>query len=464
MRPRISSFQSARAGQETSDFQPSISTTYREPADPLKKPSTYNSSPSILIHFLPARIGVKYAAILKEESLTQIFTVSELNERIKERLETDIRLHDLWARGELSNVVNHRSGHRYFTLKDKDSQLSCALFRNYGARLGFELKDGQNVQVFGDVEIYRPRGQVQLVVRGIRLDSGLGLLHQELERLKQRLSKEGLFDPERKKDLPKYPSRIGIVTSPDGAALRDVLSIIGHYPARIILSPAQVQGDGAHESISLAVRSLQGKADVVIVCRGGGSTEDLWAFNNEMVARAIFECDSPVISAIGHETDITIADFVADVRAPTPTAAAKMAVPDPAELVSHLGLVESRIVRSLWSSLERRQEQLEYLRRGLSARRMYAVLAEHRQHLDDLVDHLESAQRAKLESQRNRLAIAQGRLDSVSPLATLSRGYAIARSSEGRMIVKSTDARPGDVIELIMAHGRLKCRVMERSN
>ena len=164
-----------------------------------------------------------------------------------------------------------------------------------------------------------------------------------------------------------------------------MLSIIGHYPARIILSPAQVQGDGAHESISLAVRSLQGKADVVIVCRGGGSTEDLWAFNNEMVARAIFECDSPVISAIGHETDITIADFVADVRAPTPTAAAKMAVPDPAELVSHLGLVESRIVRSLWSSLERRQEQLEYLRRGLSARRMYAVLAEHRQHLDDLV-------------------------------------------------------------------------------
>ena len=419
-------------------------------------------SPTIRIHFLPALRGVKYATRLKRNTLTQIFTVSELTERIKERLDSDLRLHDLWARGELSNVVNHRSGHRYFTLKDKDSQLSCALFRNYGARLGFELKDGQNVQVFGDVEVYRPRGQVQLVVRGIRLDSGLGLRHQELERLKQKLAAEGLFDAERKRSLPKYPSRIGIVTSPDGAALRDVLSIIGSYPARIILSPAQVQGDGAPESISLAVKSLQGMADVVIVCRGGGSAEDLWGFNHEIVARAIFECDSPVISAIGHETDITIADFVADVRAPTPTAAAEMAVPDVAELKSHLGLVESRMVRSLWSSLERKQERLEYLQRSLSARRMYALLAEHRQRLDDLAEHLESAQRTRLDILKNRLALAESSLDSVSPLATLSRGYSIARSPDGRLILSAEDAAPGDVIELILADGKLKCKVLEK--
>lgn len=394
--------------------------------------------------------------------MTQIFTVTELTGRIKERLDSDLRLHDLWARGELSNVVNHRSGHRYFTIKDKDSQLSCALFRNYGARLGFELKDGQNVQVFGDVEVYRPRGQVQLVVRGIRLDSGLGFRHLELERLKQKLAAEGLFDEQRKRALPKYPSRIGIVTSPDGAALRDVLSIIGSYPARIILSPAQVQGDGAPESISLAVRSLQGMTDIVIVCRGGGSAEDLWGFNHEIVARAIFECDSPVISAIGHETDITIADFVADVRAPTPTAAAELAVPDVAELKSHLGLVESRIVRSLWSSLERKQESLEYLQRSLSARRMYALLAEHRQRLDDLADCLESTQRARLDALKNRLALAQSSLDSVSPLATLSRGYSIARSSDGRLIPSAEDAAPGDVIELILADGKLMCRVLEK--
>jgi len=229
-------------------------------------------------------------------------------------------LHDLWARGELSNYVYHRSGHRYFTLKDRDSQISCVLFRNNGVRLGFELKDGQNVIVYGDVGVYRPQGRVQLMAKGIRLDEGIGYRHLQLEALKKKLADEGLFSLEHKRSLPKYPERIGIVTSPQGAALRDVLRIIGPYPARIILSPAQVQGEGAAESIALAVRALQGRADVVIVCRGGGSTEDLWCFNSELVARAIFECDSPVISAVGHETDFTVADFVADVRAPTPTA------------------------------------------------------------------------------------------------------------------------------------------------
>lgn len=394
--------------------------------------------------------------------MSQIFTVSELNERIKERLETDLRLRDLWAKGELSNVVNHRSGHRYFTIKDKDSQLSCALFRNHGTRLNFELKDGQNVQVFGDVQVYRPRGQVQFIVRGIRLDSGLGTLHQELERLKQKLSAEGLFDADRKRDLPKYPSRIGIVTSLDGAALRDVLSIIGSYPARIVLSPAQVQGDGAPESIAFAVRCLQGKADVVIVCRGGGSAEDLWAFNHELVARAIFECDSPVISAIGHETDITIADFVADVRAPTPTAAAEMAVPDPVELIEYLSLIETRMTRALSSSLERKKERLEYLKHSLSARRMYAMLAEQRQRLDDLAEHMVSAQKTKLEALKNRFALGQSRLDSVSPLATLSRGYSIARSSEGRLITKAAETSPDDILDLIFVDGRIKCRVIDK--
>jgi exodeoxyribonuclease VII large subunit len=212
----------------------------------------------------------------------------------------------------------------------------------------------------------------------------------------------------------------------------------------------------------LAVKSLQGKADVVIVCRGGGSAEDLWGFNHEIVARAIFECDSPVISAIGHETDITIADFVADVRAPTPTAAAEMAVPDVAELKSHLDLVESRMVRSLWSSLERKQERLEYLQRSLSARRMYAQLAEHRQRLDDLAEHLESAQRTRLDILKNRLALAESGLDSVSPLATLSRGYSIARSPDGRLILSAEDVAPGNVVELILADGKLKCKVLEK--
>jgi exodeoxyribonuclease VII large subunit len=392
--------------------------------------------------------------------LTQIFTVTDLNERIKDRLENDARLHDLWARGEISNYVNHRSGHRYFTLKDRDSQISCVLFKNSGVRLGFDLLDGQNVLVYGDVSVYRPQGRVQLMARGIRLDEGLGFRHLQLEAIKKKLAGEGLFGLERKRDLPKYPERIGIVTSPQGAALRDVLRIIGTYPARIILSPAQVQGEGAEESIALAVRALQGRADVVIVCRGGGSTEDLWCFNSEVVARAIFECDSPVISAVGHETDVTIADFVADVRAPTPTAAAEMAVPDLEVLQSYLVQAEVRMARALWSGLERKRERLEYLERGISAQKMYSLAAEMRQRLDWLGEQLIAAQKETLTKSERRLELAQSRLAAVGPRATLSRGYAIARSSRG-LVLGAEDVRPGEVVEVILAKGRILARVME---
>ncbi len=392
-------------------------------------------------------------------SLTQIFTVSEINERIKGRLDADPRLHDLWAKGELSNVTNHRSGHRYFTLKDRECQLSCVLFRNHGLRLDFDLKDGQNVLVFGDIDVYRPQGRVQLIARGVKLDTGLGFRHLEFEALKKKLSSEGLFDLERKRPLPKYPKGIGIVTSPDGAALRDVLRIIGSYPARIILSPAQVQGQGAAESIAQAIAALRGRADVVIVCRGGGSIEDLWCFNSEVVARAIFECDSPVISAVGHETDVTIADFVADVRAATPTAAAEVAVPDMEEIRADLQLISTRMVRALWSFLERRQERLEYLERGVSARRMYVLLGDARQRLDYLGERLGEAQQDQLDALRGRLEMAESRLSSVSPLSTLDRGYCIVKSSRG-IVTGIGDVLPGDILEIVLPDGTLRCRVM----
>ena len=394
--------------------------------------------------------------------LSRIFTISELNGRIKERLDTDARLHDLWARGELSNVVNHRSGHRYFTLKDGESQISCALFRASAGRLGFELEDGQNVLVFGDIDFYRPRGQAQLIARGIRLDSGLGFRYLEFERLKKKLSQEGLFDLEHKRTLPEYPGRIGIVTSLDGAALRDVIRIIGSYPARIIISPAQVQGDGSAESISLAIKALRGMVDVVIVCRGGGSVEDLWSFNHESVARAIYECDCPVISAIGHETDVTIADFVADVRAPTPTAAAEMAVPDPEEISIRLEEVGERMVRALYSCLQMRKSRLEYLERSMSARRMFSLVGESRQRLDYLSSRLQSAEFQTIQVLRGRLELAGGRLSAVSPLATLSRGYTLARTPEGRLISSAGSARPGERIEVVFSDGKLCCRVEKR--
>ena len=395
--------------------------------------------------------------------MTQIFTVTDLNQRIADRLESDPRLHDLWARGEVSNYLHHRSGHRYFTLKDQGSSISCVLFKGSALSLNFELKDGTNVMVFGDVAVYRPQGRVQLVVRAVKQDEGLGFRHLQLEALKKMLAGEGLFALERKRALPLYPERIGIVTSPQGAALQDVLRTLGTYPARIILSPAQVQGEGAEESIASAILALQGRADVIIVCRGGGSTEDLWCFNSEIVARAIFACDVPVISAVGHETDVTIADHVADMRAATPTAAAKMAVPDVEEIKEGLRFAQARIMRALWTNLERKEERLEYLKHNVSAKRMYSLARDARQRLDIFCQSLDGAQADKIQSLKSRLELAEGRLTAVGPRATLLRGYAIARSDKG-LILQAEDARPGDVLELILGRGRLRCRVLECRN
>jgi exodeoxyribonuclease VII large subunit len=392
--------------------------------------------------------------------LTQIFTVTDLNQRIADRLENDPRLHDLWARGEVSNYLHHRSGHRYFTLKDQGSSISCVLFKGSAPSLDFEPKDGKNVMVFGDIAVYRPQGRVQLIARALKQDEGQGFRHLQLEALKKKLAAEGLFAQERKRALPLYPERIGIVTSPQGAALRDVLRTLGPYPAAIILSPAQVQGDGAEESVASAILALRGRADVVIVCRGGGSTEDLWCFNSEIVARAIFACDVPVISAVGHETDVTIADHVADVRAATPTAAARMAAADVDQIKEDLRTAQVRIMRALWTNLERKEERLEYLKQNVSAKRMYSLARDARQRLDILCQSLDAAQAERMLSIKSRLELAKGRLLAVGPRATLQRGYAIARSQKG-LILQAQDARPGEEIELILGKGRLRCRVLE---
>ena len=392
--------------------------------------------------------------------MTHIFTVTTLNERIKDRLENDPRLHDLLAQGEVSNFVHHRSGHMYFTLKDRDSQISCVLFKNQAAHLETELKNGMNILLFGDVAVYRPQGRMQLVARSIKKDVGLGFRFLQFEALKKKLEAEGLFDLEQKRSLPPYPERIGIVTSLQGAALRDVMRTIGPYPVRIIISPATVQGDGAEESIVSALLALQGRTDLIIVCRGGGSAEDLWCFNSEAVARAVFACDCPVISAVGHETDVTIVDFAADMRAATPTAAAKMAVPDVGELKIRLRQNEVRIVRALWASLERKEERLEYLQRSLSASRMYSLAADLSQRLDHLSADLDSAMAEEIKTHRARLDQMSGRLAAVGPRATLERGYALVRSERG-LVISWDDIFPGEEIELILGQGRLRCRVLE---
>jgi len=393
--------------------------------------------------------------------LNRVFNVSELNSRIRERLTTDLRLCDLWARGELSNVVNHRSGHRYFTLKDGDSQISCVLFRGHSGGLDFEPENGQNVLVYGDVEFYRPQGRVQILVKAARRDSGLGGKYLELELLKERLAAEGLFDAERKRPIPAYPACIGVVTSPDGAALRDVLRVLGSCPARIVISPASVQGEAAPQSIASAISALQGTADVIIVGRGGGSAEDLSPFNSELVARAIYLSRSPVVSAVGHETDVTIADFVADVRAPTPSAAAEMVRPDVEGLRENLVEIEARMMRSLSASLERRRQRFADLGRALSGRRMRGIVSEQRQNLDRALDRLVSAEDRRVDLLAGRLEVAAGKLDSLSPLSTLSRGYCIALTDRG-LARRASEVDAGELLELIFADGELLCRAIER--
>lgn len=389
--------------------------------------------------------------------MNRAFTVTELNQRIRDRLTGDLRLCDLWARGELSNVVNHRSGHRYFTLKDGESQIPCVLFRGNASRLDFDLADGQNVLVYGDVEFYRPQGRVQILVKAARLDSGLGEKHRELERLKERLAAEGLFDAGRKRPIPAHPACIGVVTSPDGAALRDVLRVLGAFPARIVISPAVVQGDSAPASIASAISALQGIADVIIVGRGGGSTEDLSPFNSEVVARAIFRSAPPVVSAVGHETDVTIADFVADLRAPTPSAAAEMVRPDIERLREALAGAEARMIRSLSVRLDRRRTRYVDLGRLLAGRSMRGIVSEERQSLDRVTDRLVSAEDRFIDQLAGRLEVASGKLDSLSPLSTLRRGYSIALADSG-VIRRASDLAPGELFELVFAEGRLLCR------
>jgi len=396
--------------------------------------------------------------------LNRVFNVSELNARIKDRLATDLRLSDLCARGELSNVVNHRSGHRYFTLRDSDSQISCVLFKNHGRRLDFELENGQNVLIFGDVSFYHIRGRVQIIVRAIQKDLGLGARHQEFEALKRKLGEEGLFDEARKSPLPLYPEKIGVVTSPDGAALKDVLKVLGSYPARILLSPAQVQGESAPKSISFALTLLRGKADVAIVCRGGGSVEDLWPFNSEIVARAISRLDCPVVSAVGHETDVTIADFVADLRAPTPSAAAEMVKPDVVGLKEDLKVTERRMARSLAIILERRKNRLARLESGVSYNAMSRRLEEMHRPLNVLSGRLFQAEAERVELMTNSLDVAAGKLNELSPLATLTRGYAIAIDTADNKPIRSVlDVSLEEEIDVFLTDGRLRCSVIDKN-
>ena len=411
-----------------------------------------------------------------------VLTVSELTAQLRAVLEE--RFPAVWVEGEISNYRLYGSGHAYFTLKDADSQLRCVLFRNRGRRIKFEPADGLHVMAFGSVEVYAQRGEYQLVVELLE-PRGLGALQLAFEQLKARLQAEGLFDPARKRGLPRFPKKIGIVTSPSGAALRDMLRVIGRRfgELHIVIAGCRVQGDGAAAEIAQALRDLNalGDVDVIIVGRGGGSIEDLWAFNEEAVARAIVASKAPVISAVGHEVDFTIADFVADLRAPTPSAAAELVVREKQAVVDALAELRSRLehaaARPLRDLDRRVDETTTRLRRGMhgewrrAAHRAelaaaalrsaspVARVVNGRHRLERLDARMRSEIRHTVAQSRHRLSAATGSLASLSPLAVLGRGYSLARTPTGEIVRSVRQVAVGDDVRVLLHEGSLDCRV-----
>ncbi|MCX9010960.1 MAG: exodeoxyribonuclease VII large subunit [Candidatus Methanoperedens sp.] len=392
-----------------------------------------------------------------------IYTVHEFTLAVKNIL-TGSRLNDIWIRGEISNFTNHSSGHRYFTLKDKDSQLQCVMFKWHGQSLRFELERGMKVIVLGDIDVYEQRGQYQLKVRAIRPD-GTGELYKAFEQLKNRLALEGLFSQEHKKPLPEFPAKIGVATSPTGAVLHDILTVLKRrYPVSVLFMPTVVQGEYAAESIVRSIFALNSTdIDLIILGRGGGSIEDLWAFNEETVARAIFGSKIPIISAVGHETDYTIADFVADVRAPTPSAAAEIAVPDRRELYSRITRLNDRLIECQRRSISDNASRLSHLQECIQSCLILDKITNYIQYIDELTRRQTAGIQRVLEVKTSLFTAHAGKLNAVSPLGTLSRGYSIALKLPDKTLVRSIDdVEEKDNIQIIVNDGKIKCNVNDK--
>lgn len=392
-----------------------------------------------------------------------VLTVSQLNTYIKSLFDGDENLSRVFLSGEISNFTNHyKSGHFYLSLKDDKSVIRAVMFAQNARRVRFLPEDGMKVIVRGRVGVYETTGQYQLYIDDMQPD-GLGALNLAFEQLKAKLQAEGLFDAQRKKSLPLFPERIGVITSPTGAAVHDISTILARrYPlAEVILAPVLVQGAGAAPQIVAALETFNRLccADVLILGRGGGSLEDLWPFNEEAVARAVAASRIPVISAVGHETDFTICDFVADLRAPTPSAAAELAVPDCAELIAAVRYSEGKINRSMRVKLDDGRQRLGRLAASPSLKRPQELIELQRMRVDHLAARLSARVSQSLSGAQARLSAAGGKLHALSPLATLSRGYSIAYDAANRPISKIAQAQAGDSITLRLQDGSLGCTV-----
>lgn len=391
-----------------------------------------------------------------------VLTVAELTAEIKDLLEAAFS--SVWVAGEVSDFARPRSGHCYLTLKDDRAQIRAVLWRTTASRIRFDLHDGLEVVCRGHVDVYAPRGSYQLIVQQIE-PKGIGALELALRQLREKLAREGLFDPQHKRPLPRFMRRIGLVTSPTGAAIRDFLEVLrGRYAgADVLIVPVRVQGDGAAEEIADAVALLNGLAqppDCIVLTRGGGSLEDLWAFNEEAVVRAVFASRVPVVSAVGHEIDVTLSDLVADVRALTPSEAATLVAPATAEIVAGLHHVRKRMATALGACVARARARLDALAAHRAIRRPLERVHDLARRLDELEARSRRAIRQHLSTARQHTESIAGRLDTLSPLAVLGRGYSVTRrADDGRVVRDATQLAPGQRITTRFARGETVSRV-----
>ncbi len=409
-------------------------------------------------------VPLKYE--LRREAVEQrrVFTVSQLTGDIRAALEG--RFTGIWVEGEVSDFKRYGSGHAYFSLKDEEARLGAVMFRREVEQLGFDLADGQKIVAYGRVSVYPVRGQYQFYLERAE-PKGLGALQLRFLQLKEKLEREGLFDPARKRPIPYLPRTIGVVTSPDGAAIRDILTVLGRRFAgvRVLLAPAQVQGAPAAGQIAQAIAdlNLHGEADVLIVGRGGGSLEDLWAFNEEIVARAIFTSRIPVVSAVGHEVDFTIADFVADLRAATPSAAAELAVPLREELVTRVADLGARAFQAVAGQIALLRQEWRALENSQGLRDPLGLFEVRSQRLDELGRAASARMSARLVLEKERVGGLLGRLEALGPLATLRRGFSVTQRADGRVVTDASRLRPGERVRTRLAKGSFVSEVRETS-
>jgi len=397
-------------------------------------------------------------------TVPQALTVSQLARLIRETVRANPLLGRILVRGEVSNVQAAPAGHRFFTLKDSGAQIDCILFREDAELLGFELEDGMDVVVSGDVDLFPRKGNVELVVRAAT-PAGVGAFWAAYQRTRKKLAAEGLFDLARKRSLPPFPRRIGVVTSEIGAVVHDIVTILRRrYPmAHVIVAPALVQGPGAPASLRRALAAVADRVDVVIVARGGGSLEDLWCFNDEGLARAVATCRVPVVSAIGHETDVTIVDFVADVRAATPSAAAELLSPDSVELCARVNDAGRLLAEEIREILAVSRARVKGLGERMSPRGLRRSVEANRARLQKIREDLTDFGPREILRHRERLGTVGRRLDLLSPLATLQRGYAIAEREDGHVVAHAAEVEVGEALAVRFQDGRIHVHVNEEA-